>query len=134
MNAAPAPLRHALLVTHGEATQRLCHETLAQAGFIVDNSIDSGASAVTVARDVQPSVIILNHQLSDVGALEAVKWLRSNAALKATPIIILGGKAEDEAREQWLLVLPRPITAAGIRKALGDALGAASAALEGRGI
>lgn len=101
-----------------------CRVTLGIAGFVVANDVESGAAAVTTAREQRPQVIILSQQLSDVPADEAVKWLRSNRDLATTPIIILGGKAEadEAAARDHIIIVPRPVTAAHIRFALDEAL------------
>jgi DNA-binding response OmpR family regulator len=114
-------LRHALLVVANPVTRQLCSETLDNAGFLVENAIDSGAAAVTAAREQRPEVILLSQQLSDAPALVVVKWLRSNADLATTPIIILGGSnanLDDHSDRRQITVLSRPITAAHIRSAL----------------
>jgi len=118
------PPRRALLVVADPVMRRLCWETLDSAGFVVANGIDSGAAAVTAAREQRPEVIFLSQQLSDVPALEAAKWLRSNADLAATPIIILGGNAASDrpANRRQITILSRPITAAHIRDALSLAV------------
>jgi DNA-binding response OmpR family regulator len=120
MNANPNnfPRRRALLVVADPAMRQLCRETLGNAGFAVAIGLDSGTAAVTTAREERPDIIILSQQLNDVPASEAVKWLRSNANLATTPIVILGGKAETV--HDRIVVLPRPITAAQLRDALAD--------------
>lgn len=118
------PRRRALLVIADPVMRQLCCKTLDSAGFAVSNGIHSGAAAVTAAREQRPEVIFLGQQLSDVPAFEAVKWLRSNADLATTPIIILGGNVESgrPTNRRQITVLPRPITAAHIRDALSQAL------------
>lgn len=116
--------RRALLVVADPVMRQRCRATLGNAGFAVANDIESGAAAVTTAREQRPEVIILSQQLSDVPADEAVKWLRSNRDLATTPIIILGGKAEanDGVGRDHIIIVPRPVTAAHIRFALNEAL------------
>lgn len=108
--------RRALLVVTDPAIRQLCGETLAAAGFAISNGLESGAAAVVSARDQSPDIILLSQQLNDVPASEAVKWLRSNPALAATPIVILGGKPN--ATHDGLTVLPRPITGVQLRQAI----------------
>jgi DNA-binding response OmpR family regulator len=119
----PAP-RRALLVVADGAMHRLCRQMLSDAGWAVINGIESGAAAVTAAREQRPEVIFLSQQLNDVPALEAVKWLRSNTELATTPIIILGGNVsfDHSPSRHQITVLPRPVTAAHIRYALAQAL------------
>ena len=117
------PSRRALLAVVDPVMRRVCREALDSAGFAVANAIESGAAAMTAAREEHPEIILLSQQLSDVPALEAVKWLRSNAESAATPIIILGGNAAANAARDRITVLPRSITAAQLRYALVEALG-----------
>jgi two-component system alkaline phosphatase synthesis response regulator PhoP len=88
--------RSALVVDAEPATLRLCREVLEGMGFVVD-AADSGIAAVIAARKRLPHLILMNVQLRDVPGREAVGWLRSNPALRSTPIIILTMNAEDEA-------------------------------------
>lgn len=123
-NSNDQPPRRALLVVADPVMRQLCRETLGGAGFVVTNGIHSGAAAVTTAREQRPDVIFLSQQLSDVPALEVVKWLRSNADLAIIPIVVLGGDTASDrpANRRQITVLPRPITAAHIRYALSQAL------------
>lgn len=118
VNPKNPPQRRALLVVADPAMRQLCRQTLGEAGFAVAIGLDRGTAAVTTAREERPDIIILSQQLNDVPASEAVKWLRSNPNLAATPIIILGGKAE--AAHDHIVVLPRPVSAALLRDALDD--------------
>ncbi len=116
--------RRALLADSDPVTRQLCQETLMAAGFVVINTVTSGAGALALAMAERPDVILLSQQLSDVPADEAVKWLRSNEALRTTPIIIMGGKIEREGAPmpEQVVMLLRPITIARIKQALSDAL------------
>jgi DNA-binding response OmpR family regulator len=113
--------QRALLVAPDPVTRKVCCETLRSANFTVVYSTDSGAGAVTLATREHPDVILLSQQLSDVPASEAVKWFRSNKELASTPIIILGTRTEDDMHaDSWTILLPRPVTPARLRQALGD--------------
>ncbi len=116
--------RRALVVLTDPAMRKLCCDTLGEAGFVVVNGIESGAAALTTARELRPDVILLSQQLGDVPAGEAVKWLRSNEHLAATAIIILGGTSNNDNMpiQERVYILPRPVTVANIRHALAAAL------------
>jgi two-component system chemotaxis response regulator CheY len=93
----PAPDRPRALVVEAEpATSRLCREVLESCGFVVD-AVESGIEAVVAAREGLPDVIVMDAQLRDVPGRQAVAWLRSNPALRSTPIIVLTADAEDDA-------------------------------------
>lgn len=115
--------RQALLADTDSTTQQLCSRALEEAGFVVE-TVDSGIGAVTAARAKLPDLIVMNRQLRDVPAHEAVKWLRSNEDLRATPVIILGGKIEGDgiaSESGSTIVLPKPITASRLRHAIDEA-------------
>lgn len=123
--------RYAVLADPDPATREVCRETLAAAGFTVLDSLESGAGAVTSARAQRPDVILLGPQLTDVSAIETVTWLRSNSALRSTPVIILGGKpllGENGPPDSGVIVLPRPITASRLRQTLAKVLAVGGAA------
>jgi CheY-like chemotaxis protein len=88
--------RRALIVGAEPATLRLCRDILETSGFVVD-AVDSGIAAVVAARAALPDVILTDLQLRDVPGREAIGWLRSNPALRSTPIVVLTTNVEDDA-------------------------------------
>ena len=88
--------RRALVVGVDPATLRFCRDALESAGFAV-HAVDTGIAAVVAAREELPDLILLDIQLRDVPGREAIKWLRSIAALRSTPIVVLTAEAEDDA-------------------------------------
>ena len=99
---------------------RLCQAVLEDSGFTVD-IVQSGIAAVIAARDRHPECIILDVQLADVPGLVAIDWLRSNPALRNTPIILLTNHQFDHAGSaaiQPLTALRKPISAGSIRQIL----------------
>ncbi|HEY8016756.1 MAG TPA: hypothetical protein VIE35_13020, partial [Dongiaceae bacterium] len=61
----------------------------------------------------------------DVPGREAVEWLRSNPALKSTPVIILTANSEDEADAASLptgVLLRKPVSPVTIRRAIRGVL------------
>lgn len=110
--------RRALVVVVDPATRKACLEAFSKAGFTVTDTVNSGAAAVTIAREQHPDIIILNDQLTDVPAGEAVKWLRSNEQVATTPIVIVGGSVANNQRSihDSIYALPRPFSAAAIEE------------------
>jgi CheY-like chemotaxis protein len=106
--------QRALVVEADPVTLRLCRDVLESSGFVVD-AVDSGIGAVVAAREGLPDLIFLDLQLRDVPGGEAIGWLRSNPALRSTPIIVLTANAGDDAD----LVAARP--GASLRKPLSPA-------------
>ena len=114
--------RRALLVEGDPATERLCREVLESSGFVVD-AVDSGIAAVVAAREELPDLILVDLQLRDVPGREAIRWFRSNPALRSTPIIVLTTTAEDQADLAQIrpgASLRKPLSAAMIRRAIRE--------------
>jgi CheY-like chemotaxis protein len=112
----------ALLASVDPAAHLACVEALAAAGFSVLNDTQSGTAMITIAREKQPEIILLDQHLSDVSAVEAIKWLRTMPALRDIPIIIVGGKRVSQQPDDRVTVLPRPINRERVLKALKVAL------------
>ena len=118
----PSP-RRALVVEADPVTLRLCRDVLESSGFLVD-AVDSGIAAVVAARKGRPDLILMDMQLRDVPGGEAVAWLRSNPALRSTPIIVLAANAGDDAALAAGLgaALRKPLSPATIRRAIHEVL------------
>ena len=115
----------ALIVGADPATLRLCRGVLEGSGFEV-GAVESGMEAVVAARQRPPVLIFVASQLRDVPGREAVLWLRSNPALRATPVILLATYAEEDKDSGGGgpgVLLRKPFSAADIRKAIVDLLG-----------
>jgi len=67
---------------------------LRAAGFEVV-AVEDGASALTKARSESPALIILDLMLPKMSGLEVCKVLKSDAATRHIPIIMLTAKAEE---------------------------------------
>ena len=116
--------QRALVVEADPVTLRLCRDVLESSGFVVD-AVDSGIAAVVAARQGLPDLILMNLQLRDVPGGEAIEWLRSNPALRSTPIIVLTANAGDDAHlvdAKPGASLRKPISAATIRRAIREVL------------
>src|SRR5262249_12643433 len=123
-NAKPAAPRRALLVVAEPSSNRLCQEVLEALGFSVE-AVDSGIGAVIAVRERTPQVVLLDSQLRDVPAREAVRWLRSNRNLGATPIVILAGANEEERLMPALrpgAILRKPLSVEALRRVISYVL------------
>src|SRR5262245_38516252 len=88
-------VRYALFVGADEAMLRQCRDLLNASGFVVD-AADSGIAALVAVRKRLPDLIVMERQLRDVAGGEALGWLRSNPALRSTPVIVLTTGMEDD--------------------------------------
>jgi CheY-like chemotaxis protein len=120
----PAQPRRALVVEAELETLRLCRDVLEGSGFVVD-AVDSGFAAVVAARRERPDLILVDLQLRDVPGREAIAWLRSNPALRSTPIIILTTNAREDAELAAIYpgaLLRKPVSPDTVRRAIGKFL------------
>jgi two-component system cell cycle response regulator DivK len=88
--------------------------------------VDSGVAAVMAARESKPDLILMDLQLRDVAGREAIGWLRSNAALRSTPIVVLTTAAEGDAEPTAVgpgVSLPKPASPAAVQRIVRDLLG-----------
>ena len=108
----------------GSATLQLCRDALESSGFAAD-AVDSGIAAVVAARQSPPDLVLVDVQLRDVPGREAIGWLRSNPALRSTPMIVLATNAEDDVVPTVVrryASLPKPVSPAAIRRTIREVL------------
>jgi DNA-binding response OmpR family regulator len=88
-------MRQKILVVEDEPEAiELLEFNLKQAGFDVVSASD-GAGGLKKARDVLPSLIILDIMLPEMDGLEVCKVLRRTPSTSRTPIIMLTAKAAE---------------------------------------
>src|ERR1700677_4259515 len=76
---------------------QLVSSNLKNAGFNVIKAED-GLSALTQARDILPSLIVLDLMLPEMSGLEVCRVLKKEPATSQIPIIMLTAKAEEVDR------------------------------------
>ena len=62
----------------------------------------NGESAIEMARELQPDLILMDIQMPDIDGLEAVRWIRTEPGLESTPIVALTALAMPGDRERCL--------------------------------
>ena len=116
--------KRALVVEATASSLRLCRDILQGSGFIIECT-HSGIEALTSARDDYPDLVVMDLQLPDVPGCEFIAWIRSIAALRSTPIIVLAGSTGDHPELAKLgpnTLLRRPVSALAIHRAIREAL------------
>jgi DNA-binding response OmpR family regulator len=116
--------RRALLVEAEPETLQLCRDVLEKSGFVVD-VVDSGIAAVIAARQARPDLILVDLQLRDVPGREAIGWLRSNPALRSTPIIVLTTNTDADGELATIrpgASLRKPVSPAAIQRMIHQVL------------
>jgi two-component system, OmpR family, response regulator len=117
-------IRRALVAEAEPEALQLCRDVLEKSGFVVD-AVDSGIAAVIAARDQCPDLIFVDLQLRDVPGREAITWLRSNPALRSTPIIVLMMNTDDDLDQAAIqpgAALRKPVSPAAIQRTIREVL------------
>ena len=83
-----------LVVDDDREIARLLRGYLEQAGFAVSVAYD-GVSALAMLREVHPDLLLLDLMLPDMDGWDVTRRIRGDAALAATPIIMLTARVED---------------------------------------
>jgi two-component system phosphate regulon response regulator PhoB len=73
----------------------LLNLNLRKAGGFVVSSASDGATGLTKARDEKPDFIILDLMLPKMSGLEVCKILKTDAATRQIPVLMLTAKAEE---------------------------------------
>ena len=82
----PAQAKTVLIVEDNELNMKLFNDLLEAHGYRVLQTRD-GLSALEIARQHMPDLIIMDIQLPEISGLEITDRLKKDAALKAIPIV-----------------------------------------------
>ena len=86
-----------LVVEDEEAISLLLKYNLKAEGFEV-TVVDDGDEALTVAKETNPDIILLDWMLPNVSGIEICRELRASDETSAIPVIMLTARAEEEDR------------------------------------
>lgn len=75
-----------LIVEDNELNMKLFHDLLEAHGYRTLQTRD-GLSALEIAREHMPDLILMDIQLPEVSGLEVTKWLKEDDELKRIPVI-----------------------------------------------
>ena len=117
-----------LIVEDDELNMKLLRDILEVRG---DKTICAyyGMTALPLAREHLPDLILMNISLSDVSGLEVTNWIKRDSALKHIPVIAVTGFAMKGDQDRILeggcdAYIPKPIELQNflgvLRKALGE--------------
>jgi len=112
--------RRAVMADTDSVSSHLCRETLERLGFDIER-VDSGIAALVAARGCLPDLILMDFQLRDVSAGEAIGWLRSHRELKVVPVVVVGVTEESKLSMKELpaiVGLGKPLSQAALEKAV----------------
>jgi two-component system, cell cycle response regulator DivK len=83
---APAQQKTVLIVEDNELNMKLFNDLLEAHGYRVLQTRD-GLSALEIARQHMPDLILMDIQLPEVSGIEVTKWLKEDDELKRIPVI-----------------------------------------------
>jgi two-component system, cell cycle response regulator DivK len=75
-----------LVVEDNELNMKLFNDLLEAHGYKVVQTRD-GLTALDMAREHKPDLILMDIQLPEVSGIEVTKWLKEDDALKSIPVI-----------------------------------------------
>jgi two-component system phosphate regulon response regulator PhoB len=87
--------KRVLVVEDEKDVVDLLNLNLRKAGGFVVSSASDGATGLTKARDEKPDFIILDLMLPKMSGLEVCKILKTDAATRQIPVLMLTAKAEE---------------------------------------
>jgi two-component system, cell cycle response regulator DivK len=100
--AGAAPLKTVLIVEDNELNMKLFNDLLEAHGYRVLQTRD-GLSALEIARQHMPDLILMDIQLPEVSGIEVTKWLKEDDSLRRIPVIAVTAFAmkgdEEKIRE-----------------------------------
>ncbi|MCI0604879.1 response regulator [bacterium] len=129
IDSREAPLK-IMIVDDDTSTLEFFDECLSREGYEV-STVLGGKEALDRAKDVNPSLILLELLMDDHGGLDVLRELKSEPQTRDIPVIILSSLAELEQQNQSLLmgaeaVIAKPLELRGVvdqvKKYFGEAL------------
>ena len=105
-----------LIVEDNELNMKLFNDLLRAHGFETLQTND-GVTAMRVAQEQQPDLILMDIQLPEVSGLEVTKWLKADDSVRHIPVVAvtafaMQGDEEKIRRGGCEDYLPKPIKVA----------------------
>ncbi len=115
--AATTVAKKVLVVEDNELNMKLFNDLLEAQGYSVLQTRD-GLSALDIAREHMPDLILMDIQLPEVSGIEVTKWLKEDDELRHIPVIAVTAFAmkgdETKIREGGCeAYISKPISVAG---------------------
>jgi len=88
-----------LIVEDDEKSRRLMRDVLQHQGYDVMET-DQGEIAVELMRKLQPALVLMDIHLPGISGLDAIREIRADASIAATPVIAVTASVMGNAREK----------------------------------
>jgi two-component system cell cycle response regulator DivK len=82
----PAAVKTVLIVEDNELNMKLFNDLLEAHGYRVLQTRE-GLSALDIARQHKPDLILMDIQLPEVSGIEVTKWLKEDDELRSIPVV-----------------------------------------------
>ena len=82
----PATVKTVLIVEDNELNMKLFNDLLEAHGYRVLQTRE-GLSALDIARQHKPDLILMDIQLPEVSGIEVTKWLKEDDELRSIPVV-----------------------------------------------
>ncbi len=87
-----------IVIAEDESITRMdLHETLTNLGYLVVGEASDGRSAVNLARELRPDLVIMDIMMPDLNGIEAAKILTEE---KIAPVLLLTGYSQKDLIEK----------------------------------
>lgn len=97
MNDTEKPM--ILIVEDDEKSRRLMRDVLEHQGYAVMET-DQGEIAIELIRKLQPALVLMDIHLPGISGLDAIREIRGDAAIAATPVVAVTASVMGNAREK----------------------------------
>jgi two-component system, cell cycle response regulator DivK len=128
--SGPARPKTVLVVEDNELNMKLFNDLLEAHGYGVIQTRD-GLSALDLAREHMPDLILMDIQLPEVSGIEVTKWLKEDDQLRSIPVIAVTAFAmkgdEQKIREGGCeAYVSKPISVISFLKTIDSFIGKAT--------
>lgn len=86
-----------LIVEDNELNRRLYQQGLEHYGFSTLQT-DRAKDVLNLVRKHRPAAVLMDIQLPEISGLEAIRWIKSDARLRHTPVIAVSALAMEPER------------------------------------
>lgn len=88
-----------LIVEDDEKSRRLMRDVLQHQGYDVIET-DQGEICLELMRKLQPALVLMDIHLPGISGLDAIRAIRSDASIAATPVVAVTASVMGNAREK----------------------------------
>jgi len=88
-----------LIVEDNEKNMKLVRDILQHRGHLTLEAVN-GKDGVRLARERRPDLVLMDIQLPDIDGIEALRQIRTETALDATPVLAVSASVMPDEQQQ----------------------------------